>query len=81
MAIRILLDRLLHDRRMSLSELADRAGLSTANLTLFKNGEARAVRFTTLDVLCRELGCEVGDLICFDSKEPEEADLAEDELE
>ena len=66
MAIRILLDRKLVDRRMSLSELADRVGLTVANLTLLKAGEARAIRLTTLDSLCRELECQPGDLLAFE---------------
>lgn len=63
MAIRIQLDRLLHDRRMSLAELADRVGVTAANLTILKSGGARAMRFSTLDALCRELDCQPGDLI------------------
>lgn len=64
MPIRVSLDRLLVQRRMSLAELADRTGLTPANLTLLKDGEARALRFSTLEALCRELDCEPGDLLC-----------------
>lgn len=63
MAIRINLDRLLLDRRMSLTELAERVDLTLANLSILKTGKARAVRFSTLDALCRELDCQPGDLI------------------
>ena len=62
MAIRVTLDQMLVRRRMSLSELADRVGLTSANLTLLKAGRARAIRLTTLDALCRELDCQPGDL-------------------
>jgi putative transcriptional regulator len=63
MPIRIRLDELLMARRMSLAELADRTGVSAANLTVLKSGEARAIRFTTLDALCRELECAPGELL------------------
>jgi putative transcriptional regulator len=63
MAIIIQLDRLLAERRMSLTELSDRVGVTVANLSILKTGKARAVRFTTLDALCRELDCQPGDLI------------------
>ena len=54
MAIRVQLDRILLERRMSLTELADRVGVTIANLSILKTGKARAVRFSTLDALCRE---------------------------
>ena len=63
MPIRVQLDRVLLDRRMSLTELADRVGVTLANLSILKTGKARAVRFSTLDALCRELDCQPGDLI------------------
>jgi putative transcriptional regulator len=63
MAVRILLDQMLVRRRMSLSELADRVGLTVASLTLLKEGRARAIRLTTLDSLCRELDCQPGELL------------------
>lgn len=83
MAIRVQLDRLLVARRMSLAELADRVGLSSANLQILKSGQARALRFTTLDALCRELECQPADLLAF---EPGAAEVlvdqeGEDELE
>ncbi|MBL0968605.1 MAG: helix-turn-helix transcriptional regulator [Brevundimonas sp.] len=63
MAIRVQLDRILLERRMSLTELADRVGVTLANLSILKTGKARAIRFTTLDALCRELNCTPGDLL------------------
>ncbi len=63
MPIRVNLDRVLVDRRMSLTELADRVGVTIANLSILKTGKARAIRFSTLDALCRELECQPGDLI------------------
>ena len=66
MAVRIQLDRMLVARRMSLSELADRVGLTVANLTLLKAGKARAIRLSTIDGLCRELDCQPGDLLAYE---------------
>ncbi len=63
MPIKVQLDRLLLDRRMSLTELADRVGVTLANLSILKTGKARAIRFSTLDALCRELDCQPGDLL------------------
>ncbi len=63
MAIRVNLDRILVQRRMSLTELADRVGVTIANLSILKTGKARAIRFSTLDALCRELECQPGDLL------------------
>lgn len=64
--ILIQLDRLLLERRMSLTELSDRVGVTMANLSILKTGKARAVRFSTLDALCRELECQPGDLLSFE---------------
>jgi len=66
MAVRILLDRMLVERRMSLAELADRVGLTAANLTILKTGKARAIRVSTIDSLCRELDCQPGDLLGYE---------------
>ena len=66
MAIRVQLDRVLLERRMSLTELSDRVGVTIANLSILKTGKARAVRFSTLDALCRELDCQPGDLMTFE---------------
>jgi putative transcriptional regulator len=63
MAIRIRLDHLLLDRRLTLTDLADRIGMTIANLSVLKTNKARAIRFSTLEALCRELNCQPGDLI------------------
>ena len=65
MAIRVNLDRVLLDRRMSLTELAERVGITLANLSILKTGKARAVRFSTLEDLCRELGCQPADILVY----------------
>ena len=57
------LDVEMAKRKMSLSELADRVGLTLANLSILKTGKAKAVRFTTLEAICRELGCQPGDIL------------------
>jgi putative transcriptional regulator len=67
MPIRIHLDRVLLERRMSLGELADRIGVTAANLQILKSGQARAVRFSTLAALCRELDCQPGDLLLYEA--------------
>lgn len=66
MPVRVNLDRVLLERRMSLTELSDRVGVTIANLSILKTGKARAVRFSTLDALCRELECQPGDLLSFE---------------
>jgi putative transcriptional regulator len=76
MAIRVQLDRILLERRMSLTELSDRVGVTIANLSILKTGKARAVRFTTLDALCRELDCQPGDLMTY---EPGPAEVHEED--
>ena len=78
MAIRVQLDRVLVERRMSLTELADRVGVTVANLSILKTGKARAVRFSTLDALCRELECQPGDLL---AHEPGPAEIFADDAE
>jgi putative transcriptional regulator len=81
MAIRVHLDRILLERRMSLTELADRVGVTIANLSILKTGKARAVRFSTLDALCRELDCQPGDLLVFEPGPPDDDGAEELELE
>jgi len=71
MAIGVKLDDLLHDRRMTLTELADRVGMTLANLSILKTGKARAIRFSTLEAICEALSCQPGDLLRF---EPEHAE-------
>jgi putative transcriptional regulator len=63
MPIVVKLDDVLHDRRMTLTELADRLGMTLANLSILKTGKARAVRFSTLDAICEALQCQPGDLL------------------
>ena len=63
MPIRIRLDYLLVDRRITLTELAQRLGMTLANLSILKTNKARAIRFSTLEALCRELKCQPGDLL------------------
>ncbi|MBS0491062.1 MULTISPECIES: helix-turn-helix transcriptional regulator [unclassified Phenylobacterium] len=78
MPIRVNLDRVLLQRRMSLTELADRVGVTIANLSILKTGKARAVRFSTLSALCRELDCQPGDLLIY---EPGPDDAGDDDFE
>lgn len=61
------LDDLLHARRMTLTELAERIGITLANLSILKTGKAKAIRFTTLEAICRELDCQPGDLLGYDA--------------
>jgi putative transcriptional regulator len=63
MPVIVKLDDLLHERRMTLTELADRVGLTLANLSILKTGKAKAIRFSTLEAICRELECQPGDLL------------------
>lgn len=67
MSIEVHLDRVLLDKKMSLTELADRVGITIANLSILKTGKARAVRFSTLEAICRELECQPGDLLRYDN--------------
>ena len=70
MAIAVKLDDLLHDRRMTLTELADRVGMTLANLSILKTGKARAIRFSTLEAVCQALSCQPGDILRFEPKPP-----------
>lgn len=72
MAVRVKLDDLLHDNRMTLTELAERVDITIANLSILKTGKAKAMRFTTLEAICRELNCQPGDLLVFEDKEPDQ---------
>ncbi|MCA0903720.1 helix-turn-helix domain-containing protein [Qipengyuania aquimaris] len=65
--IMVKLDDLLHDRRMTLTELAERVGLTLANLSILKTGKAKAIRFSTLAAICRELDCQPGDLLSYEN--------------
>ncbi|WP_232492863.1 helix-turn-helix domain-containing protein [Novosphingobium kaempferiae] len=61
------LDDLLHQRRMTLTELAERIGITLANLSILKTGKAKAIRFSTLEAICRELECQPGDLLGYEA--------------
>jgi putative transcriptional regulator len=63
MAIAVKLDDLLHERRMTLTELAERIDITLANLSILKTGKARAIRFSTLEAICTVLDCQPGDLL------------------
>jgi putative transcriptional regulator len=65
MGIAVKLDDLLHQRRMTLTELADRVGITIVNLSILKTGKARAIRFSTLEAICAALSCQPGDLLEF----------------
>jgi len=65
MAIEVHLDDLLHSRRMTLTELAERIDITLANLSILKTGKARAIRFSTLNAICEALGCQPGDILTF----------------
>ena len=71
MAIAVRLDDVLHDRRMTLTELADRIGMTLANLSILKTGKARAIRFSTLDAICAALSCQPGDILQFEAEQEE----------
>jgi putative transcriptional regulator len=66
MTIRITLDKVLGGREMSLTTLSEKVGLTMANLSILKTGKARAIRFSTLEALCRALDCQPGDILVFD---------------
>ena len=74
MGIRVTLDRVLLERRMSLTELSERVGVTLANLSILKTGKAKAVRFSTLEALCRELECQPGDILIFDDENGESSE-------
>jgi putative transcriptional regulator len=68
MPIVVKLDDVLHDRRMTLTDLADRVGLALANLSILKTGKARAIRFSTLEAICEVLACQPGDVLAFEAE-------------
>ena len=70
MAIRVKLDDLLHDRRMTLTELSGKVGITLANLSILKTGKARGMRFATLEAICEALDCQPGDLLEFRRERP-----------
>ena len=63
--IAVMLDDILREREMTLTELSERIGLTLANLSILKTGKAKAIRFSTLEAICRELDCQPGDLLAY----------------
>jgi len=76
MAIHVKLDDLLHDRRMTLTELAERIDITPANLSILKTGKARAIRFSTLEAICAALSCQPGDIIEYLPEAADDADFS-----
>ena len=74
MTIIIRLDRMMADRKVSLNDLADRVGITLANLSNLKTGKVRAVRFSTLNAICRELNCQPGDVLEYQPGEEDDDD-------
>ena len=72
MGIRINLDVMMAKRKVGLMELSDRVGITAANLSVLKNGKARAIRFSTLEALCRELRCQPCDILEYTLYEDDE---------
>ena len=72
MAIFVKLDEVLHDRRMTLTELSGKVGITLANLSILKTGKARGIRFATLEAICEALDCQPGDLLQCRRKEQED---------
>ena len=70
MAIIVNLDVMLAKRKMSLTELSEKVGITMANLSILKTGKARAVRFSTLDAICKALHCQPGDILEYVEEEP-----------
>ena len=68
MPVIVKLDDLLHTRRMSLTELSEAVDITLANLSILKTGKAKAIRFSTLESICKVLGCQPGDLLGFEEE-------------
>lgn len=81
MAIFVTLDDVLHDRRMTLTELSGKVGITLANLSILKTGKARGIRFATLDAICEALDCQPGDLLQFRREEQEKEAVGADASE
>lgn len=73
MAILVTLDDRLHDRRMTLTELSDRVGITIANLSVLKTGKAKAIRLSTLNAICAALDCQPGEILAFRNDEEEQS--------
>jgi len=74
MAIIVKLDDLLYERRMTLTDLADKVGITLANLSILKTGKAKAIRFSTLAAICAVLNCQPGDVLTFDGRVQADSD-------
>ena len=74
MAIILRLDRVMADRKMSLNELSDRVGVSTVNLSKLKTGKVSAIRFSTLNAICKALSCQPGDIMEYEDSDDEPAE-------
>jgi putative transcriptional regulator len=71
MAILVNLDVMLAKRKMSLTELSEKVGITMANLSILKKGKAKAIRFSTLELICQTLDCQPGDILDFEGEEKE----------
>ena len=74
MAIRINIDVMLAKRKMSVTELSEKVGITMANISILKNGKAKAIRMDTLDKICRSLGCQPGDILKYVPDEEKDSD-------
>ena len=72
MAIRINIDVMLAKRKMSVTELSEKVGITMANISILKNGKAKAIRFSTLEAICKELDCQPGDILEYVEEKGEE---------
>ena len=81
MAIFVKLDDVLHDRRMTLTELSGKVGITLANLSILKTGKARGIRFATLEAICAALDCQPGDLLQFRREQQEDEAVRADASE
>ncbi len=77
MTIRITIDRVLAERGMSVGDFADAIGITPANVAVLKNGRAKAVRFATLNAICRVLDCQPGDLLRYEDREAQPAESSD----
>lgn len=80
MPIIVRLDRVMVEQKVTLTDLADRVGITLANLSILKTGKARAIRFSTLDAICRELKCQPGDILEYVPGPSGEPDLASESM-
>lgn len=69
MAIRVNIDVMIAKRKMSVTELSEKVGITMANMSILKNGKAKAIRFSTLEKICEALDCQVGDILVYENDE------------